>query len=61
MPGGGLRLALRVDDPLALTGWVLGFGKSARVVEPPELEEAVVEELRATLGGYGRKRGKAPK
>lgn len=61
VPGGGLRLALRVDDALALTGWVLGFGKSARVVEPPELEAAVLEELRETLAAYGKKRPKTTK
>jgi predicted DNA-binding transcriptional regulator YafY len=51
-PGGGLRLVLRVDEPLSLTRWVLGWGKSARVIEPPELERAVQEELRAALEAY---------
>lgn len=60
LPGGGLRVTLRVDEPTRLTRWVLGFGASARVIEPPELEAAVQEELQAALEQYRKgKRAKA--
>jgi predicted DNA-binding transcriptional regulator YafY len=37
--------------------WILSFGETARVIEPKELADAVVKELRGALAAYdGRAR-----
>jgi proteasome accessory factor B len=36
--------------------WVLRWGKNAQVLEPPELRERVVAELRGALAAYGEER-----
>ena len=51
-PDGRVRLSMSVGDLDAVRRWVLGFGASARVVEPPELAESVRLALRAALGRY---------
>jgi predicted DNA-binding transcriptional regulator YafY len=43
----GLRLTLRVADTRELEGWVLSFGRGARVVRPAALRERVRQEARA--------------
>ncbi|WP_231512001.1 helix-turn-helix transcriptional regulator [Chondromyces apiculatus] len=52
LPGGGVRLTMEIGDTTELTTWVLGFGETARVVEPPELVERVQKELRGALARY---------
>ena len=51
--GGGVRLTMVVGATTEVRSWVLSFGDKARVVEPPELAAAVVEELRGALAAYG--------
>ncbi|MDQ2642720.1 MAG: WYL domain-containing protein, partial [Myxococcota bacterium] len=52
LPGGGVRLTLTIGNLLQITSWVLEWGKRARVVEPPELVEAVRAELEGALERY---------
>ncbi|WP_245678514.1 helix-turn-helix transcriptional regulator [Chondromyces crocatus] len=52
LPGGGVRLTMEIGDTTELTTWVLGFGETARVVEPPDLVERVKKELRGALALY---------
>ncbi len=51
-PDGRLRLTMTVPLSDGVVSWVLGFGAAARVVEPKELRDAVVERLRDTLVRY---------
>jgi predicted DNA-binding transcriptional regulator YafY len=52
-PDGRVRLSMTVPDLAELRAWVLGFGGAARVIEPPELAQDIVRELRRALGRYG--------
>jgi predicted DNA-binding transcriptional regulator YafY len=52
LSNGWVRLALDISDMTELTSWVLGFGETARVVEPPELVERVKQELANALEHY---------
>jgi len=47
---GGLDVTLPVGNLDALVSWVLGFGPSVEVIEPPEARAAVVAHLRPILG-----------
>jgi predicted DNA-binding transcriptional regulator YafY len=51
--GGGLRLTMTVGHLKPVVSWVLEWGPRARVVEPPELVDAVKRELREALSVYG--------
>jgi predicted DNA-binding transcriptional regulator YafY len=51
-PDGRVRLSLQIPLFDSVTKWVLGFGDSARVIEPKELKDAVVKSLRGALDGY---------
>jgi predicted DNA-binding transcriptional regulator YafY len=51
-PDGRVRVSLLVGALDRVASWVLGFGGAARVIEPPELREAVVSELARALGRY---------
>lgn len=55
LPGGGVRLAMEIGDMTELATWVLGFGETARVVEPPDLVERVRKELAGALALYEAK------
>jgi predicted DNA-binding transcriptional regulator YafY len=50
--GGGLRITFQVDDIDSVAEWVLGFGSRARVIEPEELRQYVIRELRGALSLY---------
>ena len=52
LPGGGVRLTMEIGDMTELATWVLGFGETARVVEPPDLVERVRKELAGALALY---------
>ncbi len=52
LPGGGVRLHLDIGDLTELVPWVLGFGETARAVEPAELVERVRAELDGALRAY---------
>ncbi len=51
-----VQVLLRYADPAWLVRLVLGLGGGARLLEPPELVEAVG---RAGARGAGRRRGRA--
>jgi len=44
---GKLRMTLRVADTRELVGWILSFGRGAKVVRPAELKDRVREEALA--------------
>lgn len=52
IPGGGLRLTVTVGNLKQLTSWVLEWGQTARVIEPPELVAQVKAELEGALARY---------
>lgn len=52
LPEGGVRLAMTIGDMTELGTWILGFGDTARVVEPPELVDRVRRELAGALARY---------
>jgi predicted DNA-binding transcriptional regulator YafY len=56
LPKGGVRMTMMIGDTTELGTWVLGFGETARVVEPPELVDRVMRELEGALAHYGKKR-----
>jgi proteasome accessory factor B len=43
--GGGVEMAMDVRGTVELVSWVLGFGKTARVIEPRALRDAVMREV----------------
>lgn len=53
LPSGAVRLTMTIGDLTEVAPWVLGFGDTARVLEPPELVERVTRELRGALARYG--------
>jgi predicted DNA-binding transcriptional regulator YafY len=59
LPGGRLRLSLRVGNLNQLTSWILEWGKRARVIAPPELVERITEELSDALNAYGKPKRRA--
>jgi predicted DNA-binding transcriptional regulator YafY len=52
LPNGGVRLSMTIGDLTEVTTWILGFGETARVVEPPELRDRVLGELVNALRHY---------
>lgn len=52
MPDGGVRLSMAVGDLTEVISWVLGFGQTAKIIEPPELLDKVKAELRGALAHY---------
>jgi predicted DNA-binding transcriptional regulator YafY len=52
LPRGGVRLTLEIGDMTELATWVLGFGETAKVVEPPDLVERIKRELEGALAHY---------
>jgi proteasome accessory factor B len=52
LPDGRLRLTLDVSNDWALRSWLLGYGASVRVVEPPTLAAAIVRELEDAARRY---------
>jgi predicted DNA-binding transcriptional regulator YafY len=49
---GSLILSLNVCNDWALRSWILGFGPLARVVFPPSLAGAILEQLEEARDGY---------
>lgn len=52
LPGGRLRVRLRVADDRWLRSLVLRLGGAARVLDPPELAAAVAERANLALAAY---------
>ena len=53
-PDGGVRLALDVCLDQALRSWILGFGPSARVIEPAALVDEIAGQLDLARARYAR-------
>jgi predicted DNA-binding transcriptional regulator YafY len=55
---GRVRVSLSVPESREVLAhvqrWLLGFGSSAHVLEPPEMAEAIARELERTLARYAR-------
>jgi proteasome accessory factor B len=49
---GGIELEMDLKGETEVLSWVLGFGKEAEVLEPPELRSAVKAELEGGLAAY---------
>ena len=58
LDSGGVRLSMAIGDLTEVATWVLGFGETARVIEPLDLVQRVKNELAGALGLYERKRDK---
>ena len=52
LPGGGLRIRMKVADPRWLPRLVLRLGGAGRIVAPPALAEQAVEAAHAALANY---------
>jgi proteasome accessory factor B len=52
LPDGRVRLSFTVANLTQVVSWVLEWGPHARAIEPPELVERVVAELRAATAHY---------
>lgn len=59
LPSGGVRLEMEIGDLTELGTWILGFGETARVVEPLDLVERVKKELEGALAQYAAPLGDA--
>ncbi len=55
LPDGGVRLTITVSDTTEIGSWVLGWGGTARVVEPPKLVKSVTSQLQAALARYKKR------
>lgn len=55
LPDGGVRLSMAIGDLTEVGTWILGFGETAKVVEPEELVERIKKELLGALAQYGGK------
>ena len=49
LPDGGVELHLRLNELSAVSKWILGFGSSATVLAPVELQQLVRAEATAML------------
>ena len=49
LPDGRMRMTLQVAATPELVGWILGFGGGVRVVNPPELQQALREAAERVL------------
>jgi predicted DNA-binding transcriptional regulator YafY len=56
LPGGGVRLTMAIGDLTEVATWILGFGETAQVIEPPDLVERIKTELKGALARYKGKR-----
>jgi predicted DNA-binding transcriptional regulator YafY len=50
---GRVRLSMTLGDLEPVASWVLAFGGQARVIDPPELRTAVLQELKRAILRYG--------
>jgi predicted DNA-binding transcriptional regulator YafY len=45
LPDGSLQLEFTVSGLGEVKRWILGFGRNARVIDPPALREEIVREI----------------
>lgn len=50
---GGVEMTMDVRGTTEVVSWVLGFGKTATVVAPASLRQAVIDELQSARQRYG--------
>jgi predicted DNA-binding transcriptional regulator YafY len=50
---GGIEMTLEVRGTTEVISWVLGFGPTARVISPRELEEEVARQAVSCAASYG--------
>ena len=50
---GNVQLTMNVNHLYEIKRWILSWGSGVRVLGPPELVEAVKQDLQAALQGYG--------
>jgi predicted DNA-binding transcriptional regulator YafY len=50
---GGAEVCVRVDEPLGLMPWLLGWGAACRVQAPAVLRERMAQEVRTLALRYG--------
>lgn len=55
LPKGGVRMTIMIGDLTELATWILGFGETAKVIEPPDLIDRVTGELEGALAQYGKR------
>ena len=60
LPDGGVRLSMAIGDLTEVGTWILGFGETAKVIEPAELVERVRKELTGALAQYAVSTAPAP-
>ena len=58
LPEGGLELTLRLGALAEVEGWVLGWGKDAEVLQPPELRKRLATTSAFLAGAYGSQPGR---
>ena len=58
LPEGGLELTLRLGALAEIEGWVLGWGKDAEVLQPPELRKRLATTSAFLAGAYGSQPGR---
>lgn len=56
-PDGSLLAQFDLADLHEITSWILSFGAKATVLDPPELREEIMEELRRSLSQFERSVG----
>lgn len=49
---GSVTLTFRVDGLNEILRWVLGWGSRARVIQPPELRDLIVSQLKESIRAY---------
>lgn len=49
---GSVTLSFRVDGLNEIVRWVLGWGSRARVIQPPELRDRIVSQLKESIQAY---------
>jgi len=52
LPGGQLRVSMRLNSLEEVEGWALGFGDHAEVIQPQELKERVEQTARRITAKY---------
>jgi proteasome accessory factor B len=52
LPNGGVRVQFPITSLREVIAWVLEWGTDAKVIEPPELRQRVIDELRGSLDQY---------
>jgi proteasome accessory factor B len=53
LPEGGVELTVTVAGIVEIRPWVLSWGESVEVLEPPELRDSVARSVAAAAARYG--------